>query len=96
MTEEQTIEQMAMELIAEECRITTDEIVEYPPTALSLGEKIISTKRWRFKNTNTNWNLWKLLFCTSTTKDKKDFLYITFSWCLFKWQKQLWRRYNGT
>jgi hypothetical protein len=41
MTEEQTIEQMEMELIAEECRITTDEIVEYPPTALSLGEKVV-------------------------------------------------------
>ena len=44
MTEEQTTQQMLMELIKEECTIDTTEVLEYPPTALSLGEKTIQTK----------------------------------------------------
>jgi hypothetical protein len=35
---------MLMELIAEECTIDTSEVMEYPPTALSLGEKTIQAK----------------------------------------------------
>ena len=44
MSEEQTTQQMLMELIKEECTIDTTEVLEYPPTALSLGEKTIQTK----------------------------------------------------
>ena len=33
-----------MELIAEECTIDTATVMEYPPTALSLGEKTIQAK----------------------------------------------------
>ena len=44
ITEEQTTHNMLMELIAEECTIDTSEIMEYPPTALSLGEKTIQAK----------------------------------------------------
>ena len=44
MTEEQTTEMMLMELIAEECTVSTDEVMEYPPTAISLGEKTIQGK----------------------------------------------------
>jgi len=43
ITEEQTTHNMLMELIKEECQIDTSEIMEYPPTALSLGEKTIKT-----------------------------------------------------
>ena len=35
---------MLMELIAEECTIDTTTVMEYPPTALSLGEKTIQSK----------------------------------------------------
>jgi hypothetical protein len=44
ITEEQTTHNMLMELIAEECSIDTSEVMEYPPTALSLGEKTIQAK----------------------------------------------------
>jgi len=44
MTEEQTTHNMLMELIAEECTIDTTTVMEYPPTALSLGEKTIQSK----------------------------------------------------
>ena len=39
MTEQQTTNNMLMELIKEECLINTSEIMDYPPTALSLGKK---------------------------------------------------------
>ena len=45
MTEEQTTQEMLMELIKEECTIDTTEVMEYPPTALSYGEKTIQTKK---------------------------------------------------
>ena len=44
ITEEQTTHNMLMELIAEECTIDTSDVMEYPPTALSLGEKTIQAK----------------------------------------------------
>jgi hypothetical protein len=44
ITEEKTIDNMEMELIEQECSVSTDEVLDYPPTALSLGEKIIQTK----------------------------------------------------
>ena len=44
ITEEQTTHNMLMELIAEECAIDTKDVMEYPPTALSLGEKTIQSK----------------------------------------------------
>jgi hypothetical protein len=44
ITEEQTTHNMLMELIAEECAIDTNDVMEYPPTALSLGEKTIQAK----------------------------------------------------
>ena len=60
ITEEKTIENMEMELIAQECSVSTDDVMEYPPTALSLGEKTIQTKKRRYKYSNRNWHLWKL------------------------------------
>ena len=44
ITEEQTTHNMLMDLIAEECAIDTKDVMEYPPTALSLGEKTIQAK----------------------------------------------------
>ena len=43
MTEEQTTQNMAMELIKEECQIDTTQPLEYPPLALSLGTTTIQT-----------------------------------------------------
>jgi len=44
ISEEKTIENMAMELIAKDCEVFTDEVLDYPPVALSFGEKTINTK----------------------------------------------------
>jgi len=43
MTEKETTQAMLMDLIKEECTIDTTEVMEYPPTALSYGEKTIQT-----------------------------------------------------
>lgn len=45
MTEEQTTQNMMMELLKEECIVDTSQVMEYPPTALSYGEKTIQTKK---------------------------------------------------
>lgn len=45
MTEEQTTQEMLMELLKEECIVDTSQVMEYPPTALSYGEKTIQTKK---------------------------------------------------
>ena len=45
MTEQETTQRMLMELIKEECTIDTTEVMEYPPTALSYGEKTIQTAK---------------------------------------------------
>ena len=44
MTEKQTTDNMLMEIIAEECTVSTSEIMDYPPTAISLGVKTIQNK----------------------------------------------------
>jgi len=44
MTEEQTTQNMLMELIKEDCYIDVEKPMEYPPIALSYGEKTIQTK----------------------------------------------------
>jgi hypothetical protein len=67
ITEEQTTHNMLMELIAEECAIDTNDVMEYPPTALSLGEKTIQAK-------GGDITMPQFLICTSTSKVKKDFL----------------------
>lgn len=45
MTEQETTKNMLMELIKEECAISTSEVMDYPPIALSYGEKTIQTKK---------------------------------------------------
>ena len=45
MSEEETTQEMLMELIKEECIVDTSKVMEYPPTALSYGEKTIQTKK---------------------------------------------------
>ena len=45
MTEQEITQSMLMELIKEECAIDTTEVMGYPPTALSYGEKTIQTTK---------------------------------------------------
>lgn len=45
MTEQETTQRMLMELIKEECQIDTSEVLDYPPTALSFGQKTIQTNK---------------------------------------------------
>ena len=44
MTTEQTEHNMLMQFIEEDCYVNTKEIIEYPPVALSYGEKLLKTK----------------------------------------------------
>jgi len=44
MTEKETTDNMLMQLIKEECAVDTNDILEYPPLALSLGTTTIQTK----------------------------------------------------
>lgn len=44
LDEQQTIQHLAMQSIEENCAIDVNEKLEYPPVALSLGEKLIKSK----------------------------------------------------
>ena len=44
-TQKQTEQQMYLELLEQECKVNTDEIIEYPPVALSMGETLVRTKK---------------------------------------------------
>ena len=45
ITEEKTIENNYMQLLQQDCEVFTDEVMEYPPSAISLGEKTLNTKK---------------------------------------------------
>ena len=58
LTEKQTEQYMIMQLIEEDCIIDATKKIDYPPVALSFGEKLIKTTNRRFIITNSNWNIW--------------------------------------
>ena len=43
MSEDQTIQYLIMQSIEEDCKINPKESIDYPPVALSFGEKLIKT-----------------------------------------------------
>ena len=43
LDEKQTIQYLTMQAIEEDCIINANEKIEYPPVALSLGEKLIKS-----------------------------------------------------
>ena len=45
MTEEQNEHYLYMQLIEESCFVDTNEQIEYPPVALSYGEKLLKSKK---------------------------------------------------
>ena len=45
MTQKQTEHEMLMQFIEEDCYVNTNDRIEYPPVALSYGEKLIKTKQ---------------------------------------------------
>ena len=73
ITEEQTTHNMLMELIAEECAIDTSEVMEYPPTALSLGEKTIQSKGGDIKMPIPIGTYGNFSFVQAPPKSKKTF-----------------------
>ena len=75
MTEQETTQAMLMELIKEECTVNTTEVMEYPPTALSYGEKTIQTKKGDLTFFN-GYSLWHGL----NQVKKKDRKSIIFWW----------------
>ena len=52
-----------MQFIEEDCYVNTKEIIEYPPVALSYGEKLLKTKSGDSLITNSVRNLWKFKLC---------------------------------
>ena len=73
MTEDKTTENMLMELIAEECTIDTSEIMDYPPTALSLGESTIQSKGGEIKFPIPIGTYGNFSFIQAPPKSKKTF-----------------------
>jgi len=45
LTEEQTVKLMEMQLLEEECTVSLEEDLDYPPTALSLGKQVTQTTK---------------------------------------------------
>lgn len=73
MTEEETTNNMLMELIAEECTIDTSEVMDYPPTALSLGESTIQSKGGEIKFPIPIGTYGNFSFIQAPPKSKKTF-----------------------
>lgn len=73
MTEEETTQNMLMELIKEECTIDTTLDLEYPPTALSYGEKTIQTKSGELKFPVPIGTYGNFSFVQAPPKTKKTF-----------------------
>ena len=73
ITEEQTTHNMLMELIAEECTIDTSIDIEYPPTALSLGEKTIQAKGGEITYPIGLATYGNISYITAPPKSKKSF-----------------------
>ena len=76
-----------MELIAEECTIDTSIDIEYPPTALSLGEKTIQAKGGEITYPIGLATYGNISYITAPPKSKKIILCFTTSIGLFKWRK---------
>jgi len=73
MTEEETTQNMMMELIKEECAIDTSIDIEYPPIALSYGEKTIQTKKGEKTYPIPIATLGNISYITAPPKSKKSF-----------------------
>lgn len=94
ITEEKTIENMAMELIAKDCEVFTDEVLDYPPVALSFGEKTINTKLGKKKVPIGLGTYGNISFVQAPSKTGKTFFFKFIRRCLFKWTKYIWRRFK--
>ena len=64
---------MLMELIKDECTIDTSMDIEYPPTALSLGEKTIQTKGGQLTYPIGLATYGNISYITAPPKSKKSF-----------------------
>ncbi len=84
MTEEQTTQNMLMELIKEECTIKATEVLEYPPSVLSLGQKTLQTKGGEITYPISIATSGNLSYILHHLKQKKFFC-ITTSISIFKW-----------
>ena len=73
MTEQETTQNMLMELLKEECTVNTSEVMEYPPTALSYGEKTIQTKNGELTFPVPIGTYGNFSFCQAPPKTSKTF-----------------------
>ena len=65
---------MLMQLIKEECSVNPTEVLEYPPTALSLGFKTLQTKKGNIKVPIPIGTYGNFSFVQAPPKTKKTFL----------------------
>ena len=74
MSDETLTHQMYMELLKEELTINTNEVLEYPPTALSYGEKIIQSKKGQLTVPVSIGTYGNFSFIQAPPKKRKSFL----------------------
>jgi len=67
MTEKQLEHDMLMQFIIDDCYVNTKKSVEYPPVALSFGEKLIKQQNRRLFLANSYRHLWKSKCSNSTS-----------------------------
>lgn len=73
ISEQRTLLNMEMELIEQECSVSTKDLLDYPPTALSLGEKTIQTKKGDIKIPIPIGTYGNFSFVQAPPKTKKTF-----------------------
>lgn len=73
VTEEKTLENMAMELFKEECEVFTEDVLSYPPVALSYGEKTLTSSKGQKKVPIPIGTYGNFSFVQAPPKSKKTF-----------------------
>ena len=74
MNDEKLTHQMYMDLLKEELTINTDDVLEYPPTALSYGEKTIKTTKGQMTFPISLGTYGNFSFIQGPPKKRKSFL----------------------
>ena len=73
MTEEQTTQNLYMQLVKEQCEVDSTKEIDYPPAVLSYGEKRIETKNGEMVYPITICTAGNISYLTAPPKSKKTF-----------------------
>ena len=94
MSEQETIQNMMMEQIENECFIDLSETIELPPVAISFGEHQYTTKKGTFTAPTAIGTYGNFSFVQAPPKTMKTFLHIFINFCLCCHQQvsnKIWR-----